>query len=971
MHRRRFLQALGQSRLLSRPLWRGGALGAAAAWLGASTSAQAADACNCGNCPQCLQPTATPVAQPSADTPAIALYYGADIPVDDLRAFDWVVLEPDHALTQHPQIVSAFAPHTLPLAYVSVGEVDPERGYAARVPKAWTPAGNAAWKSRVIDQTAAGWPAFLREQIVQPLWNAGFRGFFLDTLDSYQLLAKTPEQRQQQAKALAETLRGLVAAFPGIRFIFNRGFELVDASLAPSVLGVAAESLYRGWDQANQSFVEVKPADRQWLLDRFAELRQRYGLRGIAIDYAAPTERKLARDTAKKIAAAGLIPYVTDPQLLGIGVGQIELVPRRTLLLHSCPTGDSPQLQAQSAHIYGAMPLEYHGLVPEYRFDGAAMPRGPLAGRYAAIVFYPDDSQVPGGVRELLQRARAEDVPVLILGQADADLLSEFGIKVGSDPLPAPIQVSRAAGTPNGEIIPLVSPSDTQAIDAGTDAQVWLYATGANGQRMDGAAITPWGGYALGNFGVFNLPGNSSTRWSIEPIAFIKAALRIGDDPMPNLATRTGRRAFFVHFDGDGWPNACDQPGSPLACEVLVKDFIEHYQVPTLASVIVGEISHEGQFPKLADVSQQWAKRMFALSYVQVGNHTWSHPFDWVMAEKVHARFPTAPGYQDIGNYLPLPDYTFSTASNVTEAQQWIEQKLCPPGKKCVMLLWPGDCNPPNDAVAMTYQAGMGNINGGGAPISRTNPSISVVWPMGIPKGDYFQVYAPCSNEENYTHNWRSAFFGFERVIESYQMTDTPRRLKPVDLYYHPYIVTKAAGAKSLHTVYRWALAQPMHTIYGHQYFESVLAWRRATVARRLDGGWRLRSDEALRQWAQPRTAAAPNLSVSRAVAGWNDHAEQRYLHAATGEAVVIPARSTPAPLPRLIDANADIVRWEVQPDGRISAQLGGWMPVRATLDVPPGWTLRAAGARVSRGAGNGTTVAADQPSLDFILARA
>jgi len=964
MQRRHFLQSLAQSRLFSNPLGRKSLLGLGLLGMGAGKAMAQTAACACGQCPDCLKDSANP-----KDMPAVAFYYGARIPVDDLRAFDWVVLEPQHALAQDAKIVSALGPNTLALAYVSVGEVTPERPYYADLPKAWLPASNAAWGSRVIDQTAAGWPKFLRERIVQPLWDAGFRAFFLDTLDSYQLLAKTPAERQQQARALAETLRGLVAAFPGIRLLLNRGFELVDATLAPNILAVAAESLYRGWNQGETSYVEVSPQDCEWLLARFGDMRGQFKLPCIAIDYCALQDRTLARQTAQKIAAQGLIPWVADPTLESLGVGAVELVPRRVLLLHSCEQGDSPELQAQSAHLYGAMPLEYLGLVPEYRYVGAPAITEPLAGRYAAVVLYPDDGKVPPDIRALLKRAKAEGVPVAVLGYADFDVLADLGAQVGNDPLTAPIKVQRQPGTPNGEVIPLISAQDTARLVAGPGSQVWLRAIGADGQAMDGAAITPWGGYALGAFGLFNLPGNTGTRWSIEPVEFFRAALRVGNDPMPDITTRTGRRAFFVHFDGDGWPNACDQPGSPLACEVLVSEFLEKYQVPTLASVIIGEISHDGLYPKLADQSQKWAKRMYALPWIEVGSHTWSHPFDWTMARKEHARFPAPKGYEKIGNYLPLPNYTFSTKSNVIDAAEYITDKLCPPGKKCNMILWPGDCNPPDEAVAMAYEYGLGNINGGGAPISKTRPTLSDIWPMGIPKGKLFQVYAAQSNEEVFTHNWTGSYFGFERVIESYQMTDLPRRFKPIDLYYHPYIVTKAAGAKSLHTVYQWALKQPLHAIYSHQYFRSVNDWRQATVARRLAGGWRLRSGAELRQWAQPVSAAAPQLAQCQNVAGWNEHAQLRYLHATAGQVMLQTASAGPAE-PRLVEANADVTRWAVQADRSIQLSLQGHLPVEAVFQLPAGWTARAAAGAKIETTPAGTRVSSSGTTVDLTLKR-
>ena len=80
-------------------------------------------------------------------------------------------------------------------AYVSVGEVLPTRSYAKDIPAAWLIGENRAWGSRIVDQSQPEWPRFFTESVVAPLWDKGFRTFFLDTLDSYQLIAKTPEQR--------------------------------------------------------------------------------------------------------------------------------------------------------------------------------------------------------------------------------------------------------------------------------------------------------------------------------------------------------------------------------------------------------------------------------------------------------------------------------------------------------------------------------------------------------------------------------------------------------------------------------------------------------------------------------------------------------------------------------------------------------------------------------------------------------
>ncbi|MBC7208696.1 MAG: endo alpha-1,4 polygalactosaminidase, partial [Methyloversatilis sp.] len=196
----------------------------------------------------------------AGDLPSVALHYGADAPLTAMKAFDIAVVEPDHGFD--PVAYRGQGRSEL-FAYVSVGEVHPSRPYAARIPETWRIGRNSAWKSIVIDQAQSAWPAFFAEQVIAPLWSRGYRGFFLDTLDSYHLVHGVDVVAQQQG--MVAVVRQLRSRFPGIRLIFNRGFELLP-DLRGEVYAVAAESLYRGWDEKKKRYVEVGQADRDWLL---------------------------------------------------------------------------------------------------------------------------------------------------------------------------------------------------------------------------------------------------------------------------------------------------------------------------------------------------------------------------------------------------------------------------------------------------------------------------------------------------------------------------------------------------------------------------------------------------------------------------------------------------------------------------------------------------------------------------------
>ncbi|WP_408191824.1 endo alpha-1,4 polygalactosaminidase [Paraburkholderia strydomiana] len=248
--------------------------------------------------------------------PSIALFYGTQPPVSQLRNFDVAVVEPDSGF----EPLKHKNPDTAWFAYVSVGEVEPQRPYYAAIPKAWQLGDNTVWGAKVIDQDAADWPAFYVEHVIAPLWKKGYRGFFLDTLDSYQIVAKTDAARARQERGLVAVVRAIKARYPRARLIFNRGFEILP-QVHSLVYAVAFESLYRGWDQAGKRYTEITQADRDWLLAQAKTIREQYRLPVLAIDYCASADSVCAADTVNRISAAGLVPYVTDGGLQTVGVG--------------------------------------------------------------------------------------------------------------------------------------------------------------------------------------------------------------------------------------------------------------------------------------------------------------------------------------------------------------------------------------------------------------------------------------------------------------------------------------------------------------------------------------------------------------------------------------------------------------------------------------------------------------------------
>ena len=869
----------------------------------------------------------------AVQTLAPAFYYGSSSFPQELRNFNTWIVEPTQF--NDPELV---AQHQGKLfAYVSLGEVDADRPYLSKLPPAWLLGKNPTWKSRVIDQAAADWPRFFVDEIIAPLRQQGYRNFFLDTLDSYHLIATTPEARKKQEQGMVTAIRLLKSRFPDARLIVNRGFEILP-QIKDQVVAVAAESLFQSWNNTTNRYVTVSEADRSWLMSQLNQVRDEYKLPVIVIDYAPPEKRSQAREIATKIRAKGFIPWVSDGHLNGMGIGAIEPLPRKILMLYDEQTNATADpLKVSEIHRYAAMPLNYLGYIPEYRnVQTEGPPDVSLAGRYAGIVTWfnsVETSHNPALNIWLLQQVN-EGVPVASLGYFGFDLggRSEpwLGLKAEPGNSSNPVHVLTSTPEMGFEMQPLPLAEEFFPLAVDSRSQVWLR-TSDGKNTQDAVAITPWGGYALHPFVInsLSLTGNISSRWVIDPIAFFRQALKLPDMPVPDVTTENGRRLLITHIDGDGFANKAEFPGSPWAADVLYREILQHYSLPTTVSVIEGEISKKGKYPKLASSLEPIARKMFALPHVEAASHSYSHPLDW---PKLSA------GSTDEGYNLHIPGYAYDIDREIFGSVRYVES-LLPQGKRCKVFLWTGNCNPSKATLKKTEQAGLLNMNGGETTISRMNPTLTAVAPLGIPRDEVFQIYAPNQNENLYTNLWTGPFYGYERVIETFQLTETPRRLKPINIYYHTYSASKPASLKALKKVYDWALSQSVMPLYVSTYVRKVLDFNELTLAREGQG-WRIEGGSETRTLRIPKRMGYPDLSRSENIVGWWDEGDIRYVHLAGTASSLLVLADRPANRPWLARANGRInvtsTGWVFSGHQSLEVELGGVERCTVKLDGRP-----------------------------------
>ncbi|MDE2089629.1 MAG: hypothetical protein KGJ12_06385, partial [Gammaproteobacteria bacterium] len=557
-------------------------------------------------------------------------------------------------------------------------------------------------------------------------------------------------------------------------------------------------------------------------------------------------------------------------------------------------------------------------------------------------------------------------IPVLMLGSfgfpMDNAHLQPLGLKVGA----TPHDLTRSRVTLQDkhyvgfEAQPLAIPDSFQPLRL-LKGKTLLRITDRRGHDEDAIGLTPWGGYALSPNAVAEMPGgpadsdHTTASWVLNPFHFFRAALRLPAMPAPDTTTDSGRRMLLIHIDGDGFANKSwsyryrDQ----YAAKVILDEILKKYRLPTSASFIVSYYTPDGLFPKQAAQLTAIARKIAALPWVEIGSHTYSHPFDWRTLEKDPDLSGRRGRSLKYGYNLSVPGYDrFSDKKEIIWAAHWINRHIAPPGKKTVMLQWSGNCDPDARAVGLTYRDGLMNINNGGASISNVYPTLTRVYGLGIWKGKYFQVYAPMQNEEVYTNGWRGPYYGYEQVIQTFKLTDKPRRIKPINIYYHFFSGERDSSLKALKKVYAWVSRQRTAPVYASTFSTIAVDFSHVAIARN-GGAWIVRDYGRLQEMRIPTRMGYPDLAASRGVAGYDDHGGVRYIHLLPGAQARIVLRPQPPTRPYIHDANARIMTAR-RMDHVLEVTLTGHMPLNFRLGNARQCRLRSAGKPVPGKSENG-----------------
>lgn len=647
-------------------------------------------------------------------------------------------------------------------------------------------------------------------------------------------------------------------------------------------------------------------------------------------------------------------------------------VKRDVLALYDSRRETKPHLTR--IHKFAEMPLNYLGYRVVYQDVNAALPDpASLSGYRGILSWLVEPLRRPEALVSWLDRATGSGLKLVVLGDlappesgwllpAINRVLARIGLEHTGEyvDLTWRSQVTEQ----NAEMIGFERPVDKalpgfpvlRIKRSEIEQHLVIESPDAGGTRRGSTVVatSPGGGFAAHNFTVFYEPNTDRVLWTLNPFAFFKKSFGAERFPVPDPTTLDGRRIYFSHIDGDGWNNISEIEGyreaQRLSAEVVAREAIIPYpDLPVTVGVIAGDIELElGGNP----LGRAVARQLFDLPQVEVGSHTYSHPYDWQFFEhydraaemaKIEAYQPPdqtarerftrgvlklakkelpadrfdkyVAGTDDLPRtYLRRP---FDLDLEVAGALR-VSQGLAPAGKPARIYLWSGDTTPFPAAIRAARRAGARNINGGDSRLDREYPSVTYVPPLSRPAGGERQIYAGSSNENTYTNDWTGPYYGFFMLEHTLKNTELPRRLKPFNLYYHMYSGEKASALASILHFLDMARRDPVIPVPASQYAEIADDFFAAQIEQIDLFSWSITGRGALQT---VRFDAAAGLDVdihaSQGVLGSNRHAGALYvaLDPATPRALVTlksrVGQAPDGPVPAVAAALVES-RWQI-----------------------------------------------------------
>ena len=796
------------------------------------------------------------------------VYYGDDISYPTVGLHDYIIVQPEHINTD----LHGFKLYKDKMyAYVSIGEIDKTIKEYKDIDKSWIVAQNKAWSSDVLDIKNVNYLKFLFKEMIEPRFKQGFKNFFFDTLDSYQLYSKTPQERKNNEEALAIFINEFHHRYPDAKLIINRGFEIID-KIHNSINAVLFESYYKGIGGKKLAYQNVSDDDRKWL-DTHLDKIKSYGLDVISVEYM--DEKSLYTQKAdhiiNKIKRKGMIPYISNRDLDIYGKSSKTAVKREIFTLIDESSLDRTVLEA---HQYGAVVLEYLGYKQKlYDINKGGLPDIKYLRHYKGVLIWLRNyTKHEAAFIAWLQKLKDNNIKVVFMSNFGLDIYSDKMSFLGLtfDKMSKGMRKKRVLHKDSMvgyEIAPPMYNSDRLvSLKKGKKLLTFEY---NNKKTSTPAAITPWGAYMVGDAYITEIDGKNL--WIVNPFKFFIKALRLEKLPVADVTTENGKRVFFTHVDGDGLANRVEGDFGKYSGDVILNKILKVYKIPHSISIIGSDVDRNGPFGKLYDELLPIVEAIYAQNNVEGATHTYTHTFFWgkIKHDNLDPRYR-----------LKVKGYRYSLFNELVKPLRVINSQYYPEGKTppAHTVFWSGDCAPRVNALSILYRYKLLAINGGDTTIMQTAPWLSGIAPLGLQRDGYTQIYTGAQNENVFTNDWLGPFWGFKRVTQTFKLTNSPRRFKPIDIYYHLYSGSKQASLEALKYVFDWALKQDIIPMYTSRYIPKVMDFYEYSLASDDKKTWVFYGLESLNTIRIEEKNSGVDLDKSKTVVGIKHFQTHTYL---------------------------------------------------------------------------------------------
>jgi polysaccharide biosynthesis protein PelA len=458
----------------------------------------------------------------------------------------------------------------------------------------------------------------------------------------------------------------------------------------------------------------------------------------------------------------------------------------------------------------------------------------------------------------------------------------------------------------------------------------------SSGTVSDAVVLTPNGGVALESYVRYMNPHNFKKQWRINPFLFFSEALGVVNSPRPDCTTINGARLYYSHVDGDGFLNLSRMERGKMSSEILNETIFKSYpELPFTLSVIIVEVDREMMG---SERSVEIARKIYELPNVEAASHTYAHPLVWntsLVSKQQVTEYTEKIEGAIISNQVILPwkipGYTYDPEKEIVYSCNYIEDRLLPGSKQCGVLLWSGNCLPDERALAVCAKAGILNMNGGDSRFDGVYPSYLHLYPLYRQVGDYYQIHSSGSNENTYTQLWTSEFGGYQNVIQTFRNTEKPRRVAPINVYYHFYSGERAGAVFALKTVYDWVNTQQIFPMFASRYIKIVNGFISCEIEELEENRWRVGNNGACRTIRFDECVLYPDLERSVGILGFRHYQGSLYLFLdESPEHFIQLTRSKPGkPYLSLATADVNSLKWES--DNSFSYQTSAFGKARFT----------------------------------------